>query len=344
MRAHTAGINNMETQKTHLIQAYFMFGMAYAEILHFLSAKHGIRMSMGHLKRCLNGMGLYRRKHYSDIAGVADFLKNELRTSSQLHGYRWMHPKCVQSGFVIKKELVGILLQILDPHGVSLRKKRKLKRREYISRGPNFVWHLDSYDKLKPYGICINGCIDGFSRHIIWMEVNKTSNDPNVIGGYFAQAVLDTGGIPTLLRGDMGTENSLVADMQSVFAGGDGRFVYGTSQHNQCIEAWWCILRRKNAQFWMSVFEDIKTDGLFSGDHLNKSLIQFCFLPLIKEITDLVNEWNTHRIRINAGSRGYGGRPVTLYNLPELYGTLDFKYLVETEELDISSIRAYPPP
>lgn len=48
-----------------------------------------------------------------------------------------------------------------------------------------------------------------------------------------------------------------------------------------------------------------------------------------------MNEWNTHRIRINAGSRGYGGRPVTLYNLPELYGTLDFKYLVETEELDI---------
>jgi len=32
MRAHTAGINNTETHKTHLIQTYFMFGMAYAEI------------------------------------------------------------------------------------------------------------------------------------------------------------------------------------------------------------------------------------------------------------------------------------------------------------------------
>ena len=26
---------------------------------------------------------------------------------------------------------------------------------------PNFVWHLDGYDKLKPYGFAIHACIDG---------------------------------------------------------------------------------------------------------------------------------------------------------------------------------------
>ncbi len=36
----------------------------------------------------------------------------------------------------------------------------------------NMQWpqHVDSFDKLKPYGIAINGCTDGFSRHIMWME------------------------------------------------------------------------------------------------------------------------------------------------------------------------------
>ena len=34
---------------------------------------------------------------------------------------------------------------------------------------------IDSYDKLKPYGIGINGCIDGFSRHIMWMEAYTTT-------------------------------------------------------------------------------------------------------------------------------------------------------------------------
>ncbi|OWF55811.1 hypothetical protein KP79_PYT10852 [Mizuhopecten yessoensis] len=82
----------------------------------------------------------------------------------------------------------------------------------------------------------------------------------------------------------MEKENSHVADMQSVFGGEECMFIYGTSQHNQRIEAWWCIHRKKNAQFWMSLFADIKTDGWFPGDYLDKCLIQFCFLPLIKQV------------------------------------------------------------
>ena len=28
-------------------------------------------------------------------------------------------------------------------------------------KGPDFVWHIDGYDKLKPYGFPIHFCIDG---------------------------------------------------------------------------------------------------------------------------------------------------------------------------------------
>ncbi|KAK0154047.1 hypothetical protein N1851_003868 [Merluccius polli] len=41
--------------------------------------------------------------------------------------------------------------------------------------GPNYMWHMDSYDKLTPFGIGINGCIDGFSCHIIWMQAPPKS-------------------------------------------------------------------------------------------------------------------------------------------------------------------------
>ena len=27
--------------------------------------------------------------------------------------------------------------------------------------GPNQAWHCDGYDKLKPFGLAIHGCIDG---------------------------------------------------------------------------------------------------------------------------------------------------------------------------------------
>ena len=29
-------------------------------------------------------------------------------------------------------------------------------------KGPNYIWHADGYDKLKPFGITIHGCIDGW--------------------------------------------------------------------------------------------------------------------------------------------------------------------------------------
>ena len=122
-------------------------------------------------------------------------------------GYRWMYAKCREHGLRVRKEDVRLLLKELDPRGVSRRLARRLRRRNYFSKGPNFIWHIDSYDKLKPYGICINGSIDGFSRKMIWLNAYTTSSDPKLIGGYYIEAVQRLGGCPRVVRGDLGTEN-----------------------------------------------------------------------------------------------------------------------------------------
>lgn len=31
----------------------------------------------------------------------------------------------------------------------------------YRTKGPNYAWHIDGQDKLKRYGLCVHGCIDG---------------------------------------------------------------------------------------------------------------------------------------------------------------------------------------
>ena len=51
-------------------------------------------------------------------------------------------------------------LQKLDPDGVGDRRKKRLRGRAYHSKGPNFIWHIDGYDKLKPFGFNVHGCID----------------------------------------------------------------------------------------------------------------------------------------------------------------------------------------
>lgn len=215
----------------------------------------------------------------------------ELESAGKLHGYRWMHLKCLQAGFNIPRDTVYELLKLLDPEGISDRRRKRLRRRQYKSKGPNYVWHIDSYDKLKPFGICINGCIDGFSRNMIWLEANTTNSDPKVISGYFIEAVKRKKGCPQRIRTDLGTENSYIEQMQIFLRrnhgddlAGNKSFMYGKSTHNQRIEWFWGCLRRQMGQFYISLFKDMAGDeeGIFCGDFLDQSLIQFCFIKLIQ--------------------------------------------------------------
>lgn len=270
----------------NLINDYFTLGLNHNEILMYLEMKDEIRISKRTLKRRLKRMHLYRRKHYTPIEHLLTFLSDELAKSGKMHGYKWMHLKCLQAGLTVQQESVRLALKMLDHEGVCLRRRNRLRRRQYFNKGPNYLWHVDSYDKLKPYGICINGCIDGFSRHIMWLKASYTNNDPSVIAGYFMEVVSHLGGCPKMLRADMGTENRYMEQIQSYFSQQNNFeqiiFIYGKSTANQRIEAWWSILRKHSAQFWMNLFQTIKDNGHYNGSFLDRSLIQFVFMDLIQ--------------------------------------------------------------
>ncbi len=57
----------------------------------------------------------------------------------------------------------------LDPAGIENRSRRRFVQRAYYTVGPNEIWHVDGYDKLKPFGVG-SGCIDGFSGKIMWLK------------------------------------------------------------------------------------------------------------------------------------------------------------------------------
>lgn len=163
-----------------LVQIYFSLGLQHKKILIYLREIHKKKISLRSLKRRLAKLKLYRRKKYTSVEDLVPFFQKHLERSGQLHGYRWFHLKCLQNNFVVIQETVRQLLSCMDPNGVEIRKRKRLRRRQYTNRGPNYLWHIDSYDKLKPYGICINGCIDGFSRHIIWLRAGPNSSNPKV--------------------------------------------------------------------------------------------------------------------------------------------------------------------
>ena len=120
-------------------------------------------------------------------------------------------------GFRVPRIVVQEIIRELDPEGTGLRKSHRLKRREYRNPGHNYAWHVDGYYKLKPWGFPIHGCIDGFTRCIMWLEVAHSNNLPEYAAMYYVEADKDLGGCPVEVVTDFGTENGLLASIQTYF-------------------------------------------------------------------------------------------------------------------------------
>ncbi|KAL4009634.1 hypothetical protein ACER0C_003486 [Sarotherodon galilaeus] len=274
-----------------LIRLYFRLSFSNKEILSILAHSHQTIIS-----------------NQSNLEEVLAFVQQEIMTNGQMQGYRWLHLRAIQHGFVVSQDTVRCIIKLVDPQG-------------YSCRGPNALWHMDGYDKLKPYGIAISGCIDGFY--------------------YFLKTVSCINGCPERLRADRGTENGCVEQMQMFLRrnhtdsfAGEKSFLYGRSTANQRIEGWWATLRKQSAQFWMNLFQSFQDDGHFTGDFLDKSLIQFCFLNLIQdELDEVVNTWNSHKIRPSGSAAS--GRPVIMYSFPELHSAEDRLKPISMEDITL---------
>ena len=142
---------------------------------------------------------------------------------------------------------------------------------------------MDGYDKLTQFGICIHGCIDGYSRNLIWLEAFHTNKNPKVILGYYLNAVAKLGGCPRRVRADMGTKNGDVAQIQmflrrnddEIFSGPKS-FLYGASTRNQRIEAWWGYLRKHCMQYWMDIFHTLTAENRGGGGLSPAVDVSFC--------------------------------------------------------------------
>lgn len=195
-------------------------------------------------------LGLQRRETVDEELKerVRDIILQEICTGpDSLNGYRTMwHVLRLRHKINVPRRLVESLMREVDPRGVEHRKSRCLKRRMYVSPGPNFCWHLDGYDKLKPFGFSIHGCVDGFSRRIIWLELQRSNKNPRCIASYFLKNVKAARGCPVRVFTDPGTENGFVAGIQCYLRadgldeyGGSKSHKYVPSTSNQRIECQW---------------------------------------------------------------------------------------------------------
>jgi len=239
-----------------------------------------------------------------------------------------------QMGFAVKRQAVMEILKQLDPVGVELRKKKRLRRRTYTVPGPDYLWHIDGYDKLKPYGFSIHGCIDGYSRRIIWLKVAPTNKDPKIIASYYLKAVEELNGLPTKIRSDDGSENSIIQPIHIALRTAHqndlsilSSYLIGTSPANQRIESLWSQFTKDRIMFWRDFFSDLSEMELVDNSlQITEECLRYCFMHLVrKDLNEFTERWNRHLIAKSKGAVLPNGRPNSLYFLPHLHETRSYR-------------------
>lgn len=276
--------------RDELICHYFDAGYQIVEIVALLAICHNVFISIRHVKRRLRHFGKRRRGDQSPVADILEAFLYELYSGSgECLGYRSMTRRLRTSHHLnVQRSTVRLLQHVLDPVGVENRTSRRFRRRIYTSRGPNYIIHVDGYDKLKPYGFAIHGAIDGFSRKVLWLTVGPSNNNPRIICNLFLKFICRLNAVPLIVRADRGTENSIIANIQVALRwyhndafSRERSFMFGRSTSNQRIECWWSQLRRMCTGFWINLFKDMRDEGIFdNSDIIQVEIMRFCFKVL----------------------------------------------------------------
>lgn len=122
--------------RAELIDKYFHEGYKYKEICEIL-AKNNHKISLGNLKVLIKGMRLKSKFVEEDINEISLAIITELEGSGRCLGYKSMWQRVrYHYGLEAQRATVLELMRVMDPEGIEIRSRYRLKRREYIN-------HLD---------------------------------------------------------------------------------------------------------------------------------------------------------------------------------------------------------
>ena len=173
-------------------------------------------------------------------------------------------PRWGGSGFTLTGALVHNVMAELDPEGLearNLQKRKKKPKGNFTSEGPLWVVSLDGHDKLcgfqnSTFILGVYGCIDTFSRKVLFLNVCYSNSNPLLIGRMYIKYLFDTEMLQVNLRMYRGTETSKLATIHVYLLNQHGpmddptdSIIYSPSTRNK-IERWWRDLHERLEAFF----------------------------------------------------------------------------------------------
>ena len=266
---------------------------------------------------------------------MLDIIVSSICTEFPNCGIRRMKGFLLARGIRIQWERVRVSLWRVDPEGILLRSMQLnlVRRRHYsVPVGPLSLWHLDGNHKIIRWGFVIHGCVDGYSRRVMFLRAS-TNNKANTVFTLFTEAV-EKFGLPHRVRGDQGIEYIDVAwFMFSNSLRGPGResYIAGKSCHNQRIERFWRDLFHGCTFIFYYVFWYLEENAyldILNNIHLFS--LHYIFLPRINRHLGLFQEgYDNHPLRSESNMT-----PIQLW----VSGVMNTSTLNDLEQSNVSAI------
>ena len=221
--------------------------------------------------------------------------------------YQDAHPHSGQSlllghlsslGIRVQRQRVRDSMGRVDPIRTSLRWHQTISRRSYSVPAPNSLWHIDGHHSLIRWRFVVHGCVDGFSRHIMYLAA-ATNNCSQTVLDLFWKATREYG-IPSRVRSDKGGENVKVCYFMIATQGTSrGSHIAGSSCHNQRIERMWRDVYRCVCSTYHSLFYTMEAEGLLDPDSERDIFVLHCvYLPMLQHsLQEFATAWNRHPMR-----------------------------------------------
>jgi len=339
-------------QLRHDLEYYVKLSLKRCEILDYMFKNYPqYPWSLSTLARRLSYFNLRYIDYTTSIQDVEKAIKLEISGPGKLLGYRAMNQKLrIGHGIKVPRHLTYHAMQKIDPFGLQRRKprrKEKLERKNFVSKGPMWTVSVDGHDKLCGYQnhtfpLAVYGCIDTFSRKVLYLSVLHTNSNPLVIGKTYLSFIYKSLQLPKFVRMDRGTETGKLASIHAYLSHMCGNsetnatdfILYGPSTSNK-IERWWRELHERLEKYFKPQIKYLLEAAYYNPhSELDRKLLYYIFQPVISRECDLfVEYWNSHRIRQQADIELPTGVPNHMFDFPEKYGATFFGAKIPSKNL-----------
>ena len=207
------------------LEKYVRENIKKCEILDYVKRDYpDYPWSMATLSRRLRYFDIKYINYETPLNAVTDAVSKELNGPGRCLGYRALNQKLRnEHNIKVPRHLVHNVLKELDPEGLesrALNKKTKKPKFPFSSEGPLWLASLDGHDKLCGYQnwtfpLCIYGCLDTFSRKILYLFVSRSNSDPMIVGKKYLEYLTEHRVMPRFLRLDKDTETCKMSTLHA---------------------------------------------------------------------------------------------------------------------------------